>query len=122
MQSDSGTPVYIRIIGLLAILLLGLGLLAWPQPGRPPDLTEILRSAVQEREKVHLELFVMLDCPYGIEAERILLPLAMEFPNRIDLEVRFLSDVRNETPGDPEAIPAGGCRIGALRLIILPFR
>ncbi len=46
----------------------------------------------------------MLDCPYGIEAERILLPLAMEFPNRIDLEVRFLSDVRNETPGDPEAI------------------
>lgn len=46
----------------------------------------------------------MLDCSYGIEAERILLPLAMEFPDKIDLKVRFLSDVRNEPSGDSEAI------------------
>lgn len=68
---------------------------------------------------VRLELFVMLDCPYGIDAEHILLPLAMDFPDKIDLKIRFLSDVRNENPSDPEAIqclasPESGLDIPAM--------
>ncbi len=81
-----------------------MGALVMAQPDSPPDPGKAISSAVQERGKVRLELFVMLDCPYGIEAERILLPLAMEFPEKVDLKVRFLSDVRDERPNDPEAI------------------
>jgi hypothetical protein len=80
MRFDPGTPAYIRILGLLAIVLLGSGLLArgpvapaGAQTDAPPDPIEAIPSAVQKRGKVRLELFVMLDCPYGIEAERMLI-------------------------------------------------
>ncbi len=88
----------------MTILLLASGLLAWPQPDSPPDLIEMLHSAVQKRGKVQLDLFVMLDCPYGIEVERILLPLAMEFPDKVNLKVRFLSDVHDEKQNNSDVI------------------
>lgn len=53
---------------------------------------EIFAAAIEAGRPVEMELFVMMDCPYGIEAERRIIPLALAFPERIRLRVTFMPE------------------------------
>lgn len=54
--------------------------------------TETFAAALEGGRPVEMELFVMMDCPYGIEAERRIIPLALAFPERIRLRVTFMPE------------------------------
>ena len=55
-----------------------------------------MAKTLSNHDRVNLELFVMLDCPYGIDAERILVPLALAFPDKIELKVVYIAEPVNE--------------------------
>jgi len=43
-------------------------------------------------ERVSLDLFVMSLCPYGMEAERALLPLARHLADHVELRIHYIAD------------------------------
>lgn len=40
----------------------------------------------------HIELFVMSQCPYGIEAEKVIIPVIKEFGDQIDFHLYFIAE------------------------------
>jgi len=59
-------------------------------------------ECVREGQPVHLELFLMLDCPYGVEAAARLVPLAQEFAGMVDLRLTYIADL---PAASEEALP-----------------
>lgn len=89
-------------------------------------------GALAERagqKKLQLELFVMSLCPYGMEAERILLPLVEQFAEWVELKIYFIADEVGKSPPKPSvARPAtpgsrrSGCTAAASVAGTGPFR
>ena len=58
------------------------------------------RSAPGER--VRLDLFAMSLCPYGMEAERALLPLARHLVDHVELRIHYIADEVGESTARAE--------------------
>lgn len=100
-------------------LTVGLALL-WLAPGSAHDAAT--RAASRQSPPLRLELFVMSLCPYGMEAERYLIPALQALGDRADLRVYYIADeaaagadtaalpplLGNEAPPTP-ARPGRGC-------------
>lgn len=64
--------------------------------------------------KIKVELFVMSQCPYGVNAEKALLPLIKKYGNRFDFSLYFIAqneEMKKETErtGAPVGTGGGGC-------------
>ncbi len=75
--------------------------------------TEVLTGALGSGRPIEMELFVMSDCPYGIDAERRIVSLAMEFPEQLQLRVTFMPDAQllaatDEGETSPGCLPESG--------------
>ncbi len=44
-----------------------------------------------------IELFVMSLCPYGIKAEKEILPVVKNFSDKVDFKIKFITDVRGNS-------------------------
>ena len=53
--------------------------------------------------QVEVELFVMSFCPYGVEAEKQLIPILREFSNKVDFKLRFIANEVDDGPRPFEA-------------------
>lgn len=96
---------------ILALLLAGRGAASEPErPGSkdcdcdpPGDLLRGPEAAAASRPAaitgpVRLELFVMSLCPYGMEAERVLVPLAEQWREWVDLRIYYIADEADAAP------------------------
>ncbi len=98
---------------LLICALLLAGRSAAAEPARPGSKdcdcdppTDLLRGAeavavarsATATGPVRLELFVMSLCPYGMEAERVLVPLADQWREWVDLRIYYIADEADATP------------------------
>ena len=61
-------------------------------------LYSFIDKELENKGKAQLELFVMSQCPYAIEAEQSLIPILKEFGGKIDFKLRFVAsiDQRNQ--------------------------
>lgn len=55
------------------------------------------QSADADTGQTRLDLFVMSLCPYGMQAQAQLLPLAQRFGDAVDLRLHFIADERDPT-------------------------
>jgi len=74
------------------------------QPG-PANCSEVSKTATPE-----LNAFVVSNCPYGLQMQRVLVPVEQFFGNKADIKIRYIgsviSDGKNITSmhGDKEAV------------------
>ncbi|MFH0831416.1 MAG: hypothetical protein V1886_00930 [archaeon] len=68
-------------------------------PAEAAAETEIPKS-----DKPVVELFVMSFCPYGVNAENNILPVAELLKNKIDFKVKFISTVNGNTINDVSSL------------------
>lgn len=64
-----------------------------PTPTRTPTPT----PTMEKREKPVVELYVMAFCPYGVQAENAMQPVAALLKGSIDLKIRYIASSTNET-------------------------
>ena len=71
-----------------------------------PSLKQILEQRGRGPIKPQVELFVMSYCPYGVDAEKELLPLFSRYLDEIDFKLRFIVSKKDQsadgTDEDPE--------------------
>lgn len=61
-------------------------------PKTPPSfLKNQIQDALKETPKVRLDLFVMSFCPYGINAEKAIVPILKEMGEKIDFNIYFIA-------------------------------
>lgn len=68
------------------------------KPAAPPAET------FEKNDKPQVELYVMSFCPYGVEAENAMKPVADLLGNKIDLKVRFIANVGGNTPDSVDSL------------------
>lgn len=110
-------------IGLLLFRILGGS--AWPQEDStavhstrescdcddeqpdffPSSAEQVLQERVAGGGRIEMDLFVMSLCPYGMEAERVLLPLVEQFKDQVELDIYFIAD-----EADSSAAPLSSAR------------
>ncbi len=78
----------------------------------PHGIEQVLHQRLQQQSSAELELFVMSLCPYGMEAEGVLLPLLERFGDRVRLQIHYLADEQDQAkvsraPARPQA--RAGC-------------
>lgn len=61
-------------------------------PSKAPvsPLREVLLEKLKSKEKVTLELFVMSQCPFGVQAEQALMPIVQELGERLEFKLYFV--------------------------------
>ena len=81
------------------------GLNAWEDAGFPivypgpskkqakgnNDLGEIVAEKIEHSGKVKIELFMMSQCPFGVMAEKAIVPILEEFGEQIDFKLYFIA-------------------------------
>jgi hypothetical protein len=77
----------------LTLLLIAAGLCAWPA------------EAQADGGKVKVELYVMSNCPFGVQAENGLLPAAKALDQGVDLELAFIGSETPAAAGAKDAKP-----------------
>ncbi len=65
-------------------------------------------------DKIRVELFVMSQCPFGVAAEKTLLPLVRKYGDKIDFSLHFIAQDEEmqkeiEKSGEPVTTGGGGC-------------
>jgi len=60
----------------------------FPSPAEPA----LQERAVRGDDKTQMDLFVMSLCPYGMEAERVLLPLVERFADQVELNIHYIAN------------------------------
>ena len=70
----------------------------------PMNLEELLAARIARVGKPTLELFVMSYCPFGVQAEKKLIPIVKAFGDKIDFKLRFIAQEK-ETPSLQEITP-----------------
>lgn len=58
---------------------------------------EMQNQEIPKTQKPTVELFVMSLCPYGIKAEKEMLPVIKSFDDRIDFKIKFIVNVKGDT-------------------------
>lgn len=54
-------------------------------------------AQIPKTQKPAVELFVMSLCPYGVKAEKEILPIIKEFGDRIDFKIKFIVNVNGDS-------------------------
>jgi len=67
----------------------------------PHPVAQALHQHLQQRDSAELELFVMSLCPYGMEAQRVLLPLLERFGDQVRLKIHYIADERDQAQARP---------------------
>jgi hypothetical protein len=71
----------------------GLNFFSSPLEQEPSPVEQELRERLPQGDSgLRLDLFVMSLCPYGMEAERALLPLIVRFADQLELEFHYIAD------------------------------
>lgn len=71
----------------------------------PSSVEQVLQERAAGGGRIEMDLFVMSLCPYGMEAERVLLPLVEKFKDQVGLDIHFIAD-----EADSSAAPASAAR------------
>jgi len=58
---------------------------------------EASKEEIPKRKKPTVELFVMSLCPYGIKAEKEILPVIKSFGDKVDFKIKFIVNVKGST-------------------------
>lgn len=58
---------------------------------------QIKEKGVPKTQRPAVELFVMSLCPYGVKAEKEILPIVNEFGDKIDFKIKFIVNVRGQS-------------------------
>jgi len=58
---------------------------------------EIQKEEIPKTHRPTVELFVMSLCPYGIKAEKEILPVIKSFDDRVDFKIKFIVNVKGST-------------------------
>ncbi len=58
---------------------------------------QIKEKGVPKTQHPVVELFVMSLCPYGVKAEKEILPVVNDFGDKIDFKIKFIVNVRGES-------------------------
>ena len=64
-----------------------------------PAAQLLSERAASDSSKPRLDLFVMSLCPFGMEAQRVLLPLVEQFADQVELNIHYIAD---EADGEAE--------------------
>lgn len=70
----------------------------------PSNLEELLASRIARMGKPTLELFVMSYCPFGVQAEKKIIPIVKKFGDAIDFKLQFIAQEK-ETPSAQDITP-----------------
>lgn len=70
-----------------------------------PSLKQILEQRGRGPIKPQVELFVMSYCPYGVDAERELLPFLSKYIDKIDFKLRFIVNKKEQSEGGTDEDP-----------------
>lgn len=62
---------------------------------QPVQSEETPQTAVPKTDKPKVELFVMSFCPYGVQAESFMKPVADLFGNKAEIKIRFIAQAGN---------------------------
>jgi len=54
-------------------------------------------EGIPKTQRPAVELFVMSLCPYGVKAEKEILPVIKDFGDKIDFKIKFIVEVRGES-------------------------
>ena len=82
---------YYSIIALLLLCYFNSSAIGVADPKTPsPILKNQIQEALKETPKVRLDLFVMSFCPYGVNAEKALVPILKEMEDKIDFNLYFI--------------------------------
>lgn len=58
---------------------------------------EMQKEEIPKTQRPTVELFVMSLCPYGIKAEKEILPVIKSFDDRVDFKIKFIVNVKGST-------------------------
>ncbi len=58
---------------------------------------QIKETEIPKTQKPIVELFVMSLCPYGVKAEKEILPIIKDFGGKIDFKIKFIVNVRGDS-------------------------
>lgn len=61
---------------------------------------EAVQAQIPKKDKPVVELYVMSLCPFGVKAEKQLLPLMDYFCDRVDFRIRYIVNVKGQTLND----------------------
>lgn len=61
----------------------------------PMNLEELLAARVERIGKPTLEFFGMSYCPFGIQAQEIIIPIVKKFGDKIDFKLRFIAEEKD---------------------------
>jgi hypothetical protein len=64
---------------------------ATPLPVTP--LRQVLVEKLKTRDKINLDLFVMSQCPFGVQAEETIIPLLARFGGRITIKFHYVASI-----------------------------
>ena len=70
-----------------------------------PSLKQILEQRGRGPIKPQVELFVMSYCPYGVDAEKELLPFFSRYIDEIDFKLRFIVNKKPQSEGEIDDDP-----------------
>ena len=98
-----------------SVLNLNTPLPAADTSGQPADQP----AEVQKSDKPKLELFVMAFCPYGVQAEEALSPVAKLLGSAADIEIKFIVNLNGDTPADVVSLHGAGEAAEDLRQICI---
>jgi hypothetical protein len=60
--------------------------------GRPATVEDRRNEGTAGRGPVRVELFVMPECPYGIQAESVLIPVIQRLGSTVDFDLRYIAE------------------------------
>jgi len=58
---------------------------------------QIIEKEIPKTRKPTVELFIMSLCPYGVKAEKEILPVIKDFGDKIDFKIKFIVNVRGDS-------------------------
>ncbi|MFH0832653.1 MAG: thioredoxin domain-containing protein [Candidatus Aenigmatarchaeota archaeon] len=64
---------------------------------KPVETTEPETQEIEKKEKAEVNLYVMAFCPYGVQAEEAMKPVADLLKGKADIKVRFIANVGGDT-------------------------
>ncbi len=96
-KKTSGVPYL--VFGIIIVLLLGIIIaLLLRKPGTGPGTNNnTSNTAVDAKDKVKVEFYVMSKCPYGIQVENGIAPVIQSMGNAVDFQVNYI--LQESSPG-----------------------
>jgi len=65
---------------------------------------DVQKEEIPKTERPSVELFVMSLCPYGVKAEKEILPVINSFGDKVDFKMKFIVNVRGNTINEVDSL------------------